>query len=214
MGASEEYPLGYPLAKWVRTGHAHDVERKRTEMAVNERTIGQLAEVVGEERVRADRRERKMYSFDIGSMPKLVKPFVPAGLAGAVVRPHTEDEVVALVKLARCEKIKIVPRGWATSGYGGVLPPKDAVVIDMSAMMRVLDVDVANKVVTTQPSAIWEMIDRQINKQGLDAADVPLVLSQLERGGMAGPGRIGLRQLRVRPVQGQRRLGACGPSHR
>ena len=55
------------------------------------------------------------------------------------MRPHTEDEVVELVKLARRENLKLVPRAWATSGYGGVLPPKDAVVIDMSAMMRVLE---------------------------------------------------------------------------
>jgi Fe-S oxidoreductase/FAD/FMN-containing dehydrogenase len=136
-------------------------------MAVNERTVEQLAEIVGNERVRADVRERKMYSFDIGAMPKLVKPFVPAGIAGAVVRPHTEDEVVELVKLARRENLKIVPRAWATSGYGGVLPPRDAVVIDMSAMMRVLKVDTDELVVTTHPSAIWEQIDREIKKQGL-----------------------------------------------
>ena len=136
-------------------------------MAVNERTVGQLADIVGSERVRADRRERKMYSFDIGAMPKLVKPFVPAGLAGAVVRPHSEDEVVQLMKLARRENLQIVPRAWATSGYGGVLPPKDAVVIDMSAMMRVLKVDAEAMTVTTHPSAIWEQIDREIGKRGL-----------------------------------------------
>ena len=136
-------------------------------MAVNERMVGQHAEIVGSERLRADRRERKMYSFDIGAMPKLVKPFVPAGLAGAVVRPHSEEEVIGLVNLARRENLKIVPRAWATSGYGGVLPPKDAVVIDMSAMMRVLKVDADSLLVTTDPSAIWEQIDRQIKKQGL-----------------------------------------------
>ena len=126
-----------------------------------------LAEIVGPERVRTDQRERKMYSFDIGAMPALVKPFVPAGIAGAVVRPHTQAEIVELVKLARKENIQVVPRAWATSGYGGVLPPKDAVVIDLSAMMNVISVDADSLTVTTQPSAIWENIDRQIAKQGL-----------------------------------------------
>jgi Fe-S oxidoreductase/FAD/FMN-containing dehydrogenase len=136
-------------------------------MVVSPRTEEMLAGIVGTERVRTDRRERKMYSFDIGAMPALVKPFVPAGVAGAVVRPHTEAEVAELVKLARREGLKIVPRAWATSGYGGALPPRDAIVIDMSAMMNVLEVDPDNLTVTTQPSAIWEHIDRHIKKQGL-----------------------------------------------
>ncbi len=134
---------------------------------VSPRTEEMLARIVGAERVRTDRRERKMYSFDIGAMPKLVKPFVPAGVAGAVVRPHTEAEVVDLVKLAMRENLEIVPRAWATSGYGGALPAKGAVVLDMSAMMNVAAVDAEAMTVTTQPSAIWENIDRQINKQGL-----------------------------------------------
>lgn len=136
-------------------------------MPVTERTVEQLTRIVGSERLRTDQRERKMYSFDIGAMPSLVKPFVSAGIAGAVVRPHTEAEVVELVKLTRTENLRLVPRAWATSGYGGVLPPKNAVVVDMSAMMNVVDVDTERLLVTTQPSAIWERIDRQIQKKGL-----------------------------------------------
>lgn len=136
-------------------------------MPVTERTVEQLTRIVGSERLRTDQRERKMYSFDIGAMPSLVKPFVSAGIAGAVVRPHTEAEVVELVKLARTENLRLVPRAWATSGYGGALPPKNAVVVDMSAMMNVVDVDTERLLVTTQPSAIWEQIDRQIQKKGL-----------------------------------------------
>jgi hypothetical protein len=176
-------------------------------MAVNERTVEQLADIVGSERVRADRRERKMYSFDIGAMPKLVKPFVPAGIAGAVVRPHSEDEVVRLVKLARRENLKIVPRAWATSGYGGVLPPKDAVVIDMSAMMRVLKVDA--------DSLGYLGADRPRDQEaGAHASALPVFVSELECRRLACPGRIRLRQLRVRHVQGQRGICTRGPSDR
>jgi Fe-S oxidoreductase/FAD/FMN-containing dehydrogenase len=135
--------------------------------AVDERVAGKLTEVVGEQRIRTDQRERKMYSFDIGAMPKLVKPFVGAGIAGAVVRPRSEDDVVRLVKLAQAEGLKLVPRAWATSGYGGVLPPAGAVVLDMSGMTRVLEVDAENLTVRAEASAIWEEIDRWIHREGL-----------------------------------------------
>jgi len=134
--------------------------------AVNKQVESQLKEIFGD-RVRTDRTERKMYSFDIGAMPKLVKPFVPAGLAGAVVRPRDEDEIVRVVKLAGAQGLKLVPRGWATSGYGGVLPVDGAVVVDLSGMQRVLSVDPKGMTVTVQASAIWENIERELEKDGL-----------------------------------------------
>ncbi|MDA3937063.1 MAG: FAD-binding and (Fe-S)-binding domain-containing protein [Actinomycetota bacterium] len=135
--------------------------------AVSERVERSLRDIVGEDRIRTDQVERKMYSFDIGAMPKLVKPFVAAGIAGAVVRPRTEEQVVELVKFASREGVELVPRGWATSGYGGVLPKTGAVVVDMTGMNRILEIDPENKTVRVQASAIWEVIEREINKDGL-----------------------------------------------
>ncbi|PKQ29733.1 MAG: Fe-S oxidoreductase [Actinobacteria bacterium HGW-Actinobacteria-10] len=134
--------------------------------AVGKGVESRLEEIFGD-RVRNNRVERKMYSFDIGAMPKLVKPFVPAGIAGAVVRPKAEDEIVALVKLARELDLKLIPRGWATSGYGGVLPVDGAVVVDLSGMQKVLSVDPAAMTVTVEASAIWENIEKELNKDGL-----------------------------------------------
>lgn len=126
-----------------------------------------MAHIVGEDRVRTDRTQRKMYSFDIGAMPALVNPFVPAGTAGAVVRPTSEEQLVRLTSLARERGVALVPRGWATSGYGGVLPGKGAVVVDLSGWQQVLSVDTEALTVRVQAGAIWERIDREIAKQGL-----------------------------------------------
>jgi len=135
--------------------------------AVNGSIEQALKEICGDDRVRTDRRERKMYSTDIGAMPKLVKPFVPAGVAGAVVRPRDEAQVVKLAKLAQSRGVRLVPRGWATSGYGGVLPQSGAVVVDMSGQQRVLSIDAENLTVRVEAGAIWENIDREIGLQGL-----------------------------------------------
>ncbi len=134
---------------------------------VREDVVRSLNEICGEERVKTDRVERKMYSFDIGAMPSLVKPFVPAGTAGAVVRPKDEAQLVRLVSMAQQKGVALVPRGWATSGYGGVLPKTGAIVVDMSGWQEVLSVDVDRLVVRVQAGAIWEQIDRHIAPHGL-----------------------------------------------
>ncbi|MEO0249657.1 MAG: hypothetical protein ABIN58_09020, partial [candidate division WOR-3 bacterium] len=43
-------------------------------------------------RVSFSRRERSMYSHDIGSIPSLVRPLIGKALPLAVVQPWSEDE--------------------------------------------------------------------------------------------------------------------------
>lgn len=127
----------------------------------------ELIRLFGENGVRVDSRERKVYSFDIGTMPKLVRPFVPAGLPGAIVRPQNEEQIRALAKLAQKHDLVLVPRAWGTSGYGGVLPQKGALVVDTSGMQQVLNIDAEALTVTVEPAAIWEKIDRALKKEAL-----------------------------------------------
>lgn len=134
---------------------------------VNEFTEQALREVCGD-RVRTDRVERKIYSADIGDLPSLVAPFVAAGTAGAVVRPMDEAEIVALTALARERGLTLVPRGASTSGYGGVLPADGSVVVDVSGMDKVLDVDPEAMTATVEPGIIWEFLQRKLHAMDLD----------------------------------------------
>src|SRR5665254_7902 len=69
-----------------------------------------LVRIFGEKDVSFDRVERKLYSHDVGSVPRLIKPFMPGGLAGAVVRPRSEGSLVELLGLARSNGLEVVPR--------------------------------------------------------------------------------------------------------
>ncbi len=135
---------------------------------VSERFARDVAAIVGDDHIRTDRVERKMYSFDIGEMPPMVRPLVPAGLAGAVTRPEDEGQLARVLQLATHEGVPVVPRAWATSGYGGVLPQEGSLIIDLSGWDAIVAVDPVGLTVTTQPSAIWEEVDRRIVHQGLE----------------------------------------------
>lgn len=159
--------------------------------ALGERVVESLETVFGADRVRTDQRERKMYSFDIGAMPSLVKPFIPAGIAGAVVRPRNEEQIVELMRLAREQDLQLVPRAWATSGYGGVLPPKGAVVVDVSGMTRVLKVDGEAMTVRVQAAAIWQDVDKVIAQEGLALRVYPSSYPSSSVGGWLAQGGSG-----------------------
>jgi glycolate oxidase len=63
----------------------------------------------------------------------------------AVALPHTTQEVSRLLRYCHANDIKVVARGAGTSLSGGALPAEDALVIGVSRMNRVLDIDTANR---------------------------------------------------------------------
>ncbi|HEX2274905.1 MAG TPA: FAD-linked oxidase C-terminal domain-containing protein [Acidimicrobiales bacterium] len=69
----------------------------------------------------------------------------------AVVFPETTDEVRALVRTAHEAEVPWVGRGAGTGLSGGATAIDGGVVIVLSGMRRVLDVDLANQRVTVEP---------------------------------------------------------------
>jgi glycolate oxidase len=63
----------------------------------------------------------------------------------AVALPHSTEEVSRLLRYCHANDIKVVARGAGTSLSGGALPAEDALVIGVSRMARVLDIDTLNR---------------------------------------------------------------------
>jgi len=63
----------------------------------------------------------------------------------AVVLPSTTEQVSAIMRFCYDNGVKVVPRGAGTSLCGGAIPQADAIVLGVSKMNRVLDVDFANR---------------------------------------------------------------------
>ncbi len=152
--------------------------------------IGWLASTFGD-RMSTRPVELKLYSHDIGEMPSLVKPLVGRPMADAVVQPISEDEIVALVKWAAAEGVPVIPRGKATSGYGGVLPVKGGVVVDFFRLSKVLSVDVVAQTATLQPGIVWEQADRELKKHGMTLCTYPSSYPSATAGGWLAQGGAG-----------------------
>jgi glycolate oxidase len=111
--------------------------------AVPRDVAAKIVAAVGERHCISDPSELSTYECD-GLLSFRVRP-------GLVVLPGSTEEVAAVVRLAREANLPIVPRGAGTGLSGGALPVPGCVVIALSRMKRILEVDFENGWVRVEP---------------------------------------------------------------
>ncbi len=151
----------------------------------------QLINIFGE-RVAFHNIELLMYSSDLASLPTLITNRIKT-MPDAVVLPETKEELVNLLDLAGKYKIPLVPRGAASSGYGGAVPTKGGIVVDFSRMNKILSIDKENKTVIVEPGVIWNDLEKELQANGLALRLYPgSALSATVGGWIANGGGIGI----------------------
>lgn len=83
----------------------------------------------------------------------------------AVVLPETTEQVAAVMRYCHQTGVKVVARGAGTSLAGGALPAGDGIVIGVSKMSRVLDVDFENRTATVQAGVTNINITRAVEHE-------------------------------------------------
>jgi glycolate oxidase len=91
----------------------------------------------------------------------------------AVTLPRSTEEVSRLLAYCHRNKIKVVARGAGTSLCGGALPAEDAIVIGLSRMHKVLDVDTLNRTARVEVGITNLGISNAVAPQGFFYAPDP-----------------------------------------
>jgi glycolate oxidase len=105
--------------------------------------------------------------------PSLLDTFRAAGAVEGgeprlAVRPSSTSEVREIVKLARSEGLNLVFSSSAPPRLrGDSVPAGEAVVVDMSAMDRIVRLDRRNKVALIEPGVTFERLIPEVDKAGL-----------------------------------------------
>jgi len=105
-----------------------------------------------------DREELFCYGYDASS---------EQGLPSAVVKPVSTEEVSEIAKFAFENDMPIVPRGAGTGMTGGSVPLKDAVILSMEGMNRIIDIDQGNMVAIVEPGVINNHLQEKLEEVGL-----------------------------------------------
>jgi Fe-S oxidoreductase/FAD/FMN-containing dehydrogenase len=142
-------------------------------------------------RVTFDEMERRVYGHDIASIPAMIKPFIGRTTPDTVVQPETAGELSKLASRARGHGVPLVPRGKATSGYGGAVPTRGGIVVDMRRMDKVIEVDRDAGEVRVQAGMTWQALDRALAADGLTLRLYPSSYPSSTVGGWLAQGGAG-----------------------
>ena len=118
-----------------------------------------LEALVGPEHVLTSSEHRLTYGKD----QTLDWVYPPA----AVVRPANAQEVSAVLRWAYAQNIPVTPRGAGTGLAGGALPVTGGLVVSTERLNQILDLDVANLQVTTEPGVLTQVLQETVEAQGL-----------------------------------------------
>src|SRR3954454_11217281 len=90
-----------------------------------------------------------------------------------VVFPTTTEQVVEVVKVCNELNVPFLPRGAGTSLAGGCLPVGGGVMIGLSRMKRILEVDYRNRYAVVEPGVVNLWLTNHIKPQGYHFAPDP-----------------------------------------
>ncbi|MGE2721752.1 FAD-binding oxidoreductase [Mycolicibacterium celeriflavum] len=89
------------------------------------------------------------------------------GNAELLLRPHNRDEVAAIMRIASEFGVPVVPRGGASNCSGGMMPTNGRVLLDLSALNRIIDVDVENHCARVEPGVVNSDLQGRLAPHGL-----------------------------------------------
>jgi glycolate oxidase subunit GlcD len=149
----------------------------------DDQLLQRLVEICGKENVITTGRAIEDYTRDMADYEA-----VPA----VVVRPRSEQEVAAIIRLANESRLPILPRG-AGSSLTGAAVLEGGIVLDMRGMDKVIKVDTVNWLVQVQPGISLEDLNEKLKVSGFFFPPDPASSYICTVGGSIAEGSGGLR---------------------
>ncbi|MFC2003618.1 FAD-binding oxidoreductase, partial [Chloroflexota bacterium] len=93
--------------------------------------------------------------------------FVQPRMPSCVVSPKNTEEIQGILKYANEHMIPVTPRSSGISFYGAGIPSQGGIILDLTRMNRILEIDPRNKKVKVEPGVTWAQVQEEVGKQGL-----------------------------------------------
>jgi glycolate oxidase len=112
-----------------------------------------LAQIVGAENVSTESVDLLCYSRDASEN---------VGMPDIVVWPNNTSQVSEIMKLANELKVPVTPRGAGTCLSGGPVPAKGGILLVLTRMNKILEIDIANLQVLVECGVVWQDLNNAL----------------------------------------------------
>lgn len=120
--------------------------------------ISKIRKIVGNEKVLDTLEDRLCYAYDASK-----QNYLP----DAVILPDSAAEVDSLMQLADKEIFPVTPRGAGTGMTGGSLAVRGGVILALSRLNHILDIDEENLTAIVEPGVVTADFQKEVEKYGL-----------------------------------------------
>lgn len=144
--------------------------------AISSHIIAKLTDIVGSTLCTTRLEDLHCYSFDGTG-----KSYLPE----VVVFPENSDQVSRIMALASRFSFPVVARGAGTGMTGGAVPLQGGLVLAMSRMNRIIEIDQQNQIGIVEPGVITGEFQKAVRDKGLFYPPDPASLKYCSIGGNA-----------------------------
>ncbi|MET0699753.1 MAG: FAD-linked oxidase C-terminal domain-containing protein [Mycobacterium sp.] len=130
----------------------HTVAADSSLAALFTNAVGGRAEIITDQSVLAER------GYDFWGF---------GGIAGLLLRPASRDEIAEIMRVAAEHQVSVVPRGGASNCSAGMMPAADRVLLDLSGLNKILEIDVENRRARVEPGVINSDLQEALAPYGL-----------------------------------------------
>lgn len=147
----------------------------------------ELVSIVGPDRATDEPEDLVAYSVD---------PYLDEHRPDIVIYPVSTEEVCAIMKVAHREAIPVTVRGSGTNLAGETVPVRGGIILAMSRMDRILEIDPHNRLARVEPGVINYDLQQAVEKYGLMYPPDPSSWKTATMGGNVGTNAGGPRTLK------------------
>ncbi|MDH4206856.1 MAG: FAD-binding oxidoreductase, partial [Desulfobacteraceae bacterium] len=114
-------------------------------MTITDKTFKKLESIVGKQFCSREKEDLLCYAYDATA-----RSYLPS----AVLFPQDAREISAILYLANSDRFFVTPRGAGTGMTGGSLPVEGGIVLAMSRLNRILEIDKDNLIAHAEPGVV------------------------------------------------------------
>lgn len=149
--------------------------------------IEKMRKIVGKENLSVASCELYCYSCDASQI---------RGMPEVVVKPLNTAQVSDIVRIAYEHNIPVTARGAGTGLSGGCVPLEGGIVLDMSGMNRIVEMDFDNLQVVVEPGIVQEKLNKALEPYGFFFPPDPGSSAMCTLGGLIANNGSGMRSVK------------------